>query len=357
MSKELLVCLPTPIFGGHERMVVRILAALARADTRIIVVCRPLPQLLEELAAVPGVEVRPVLGGTTGASSMRETWKALRPVRRSVPVLFAPGMMLSHRDHLIAAALMGRRVLAYVPTCQKFGSALLWGWFADRLAARLVSRWFTITGPIAESLRTHRHVRGPVDVIPNIVPDPVASAVPPDAATDGRLRVMFLGRYDTHSKGLDWLAAALRETRAQWTGWMRFAFHGDGVGRPLLEALAGDCGPGNVVVNGWSDSYSALAGADLMILPSRTEGFPLVFIEAAKAGVPVLASRFTGAAELLGDGAWLDVGDAAGLLKALERLRDESLRRQVASVQRATVLAHADEAKFATAIAALHSRL
>lgn len=81
------------------------------------------------------------------------------------------------------------------------------------------------------------------------------------------------------------------------------------------------------------------AGADLVLLSSRSEGMPVALIEAAAAAVPVVATPVGGVPELVVHGETGRLAeDAAGLgLSLFELARHEHLRRSMGLAARARV--------------------
>ncbi|HWH36043.1 MAG TPA: glycosyltransferase family 4 protein [Acidimicrobiales bacterium] len=78
---------------------------------------------------------------------------------------------------------------------------------------------------------------------------------------------------------------------------------GDGPERAGLEALAAAVAPGRVRFLGVAaEPASVLAAADVLVLPSRSEGMPGVLIEAGLSGIPVVATAVGGVAEVVVDG-------------------------------------------------------
>jgi glycosyltransferase involved in cell wall biosynthesis len=80
---------------------------------------------------------------------------------------------------------------------------------------------------------------------------------------------------------------------------------------------------------GWiaeSDKWDALAAADIVALPSRTESFGIVFLEAWACGKPVIGARTGAVGAVIADGIdglLVPFGDVAGLANALHTLLDD----------------------------------
>lgn len=80
----------------------------------------------------------------------------------------------------------------------------------------------------------------------------------------------------------------------------RLSIFGDGPDRQRLEAGTPAALRDRVRWHGWSAGPGpALADADLLCVPSRSEAFPLVIVEAMARGVPVAASAICAVPEML----------------------------------------------------------
>lgn len=99
------------------------------------------------------------------------------------------------------------------------------------------------------------------------------------------------------------------------------AVAGQGPERPALERHAQEQAPGRVHFLGPTAEPAALLGAaDVVVLPSRTEGLPAVLIEAGLCGVPVVATDVGGVGEIVvhgQTGLLVPFGDASALSGAL----------------------------------------
>jgi phosphatidylinositol alpha-1,6-mannosyltransferase len=150
-----------------------------------------------------------------------------------------------------------------------------------------------------------------------------------DAALLGRLgRGFFLivGRMDAREryKGHDQLLEALAGIPEA-----RLVVAGDGDDRPRLEAKAAGLGmPDRVLFTGFTSEATLMElyrRCAAFAMPSRGEGFGLVYLEAMRAGKPVLAARGSAAEEIVVDGATgllVDPDDREELREALGRLLD-----------------------------------
>jgi len=150
----------------------------------------------------------------------------------------------------------------------------------------------------------------------------------------GVLRPLWVcaGRLE-EQKGQDVLLDALAEVRRRGLEFVA-VLAGDGSLRPALEQRARTLGlEANVRFAGQVEDLGPLLGAaDVVALPSRWEGMPLVLLEALARGRPVVASAVGGVPEVVTDGEHARLvppGDVAALATALEtfhRHPDEALR-------------------------------
>jgi glycosyltransferase involved in cell wall biosynthesis len=98
---------------------------------------------------------------------------------------------------------------------------------------------------------------------------------------------------------------------------------GEGALRRELETLAGELGVGGqVLLPGFAaNPWPYYAAADLFVLSSDYEGFPLVLIEALRSGLPIVSTDCeSGPREILEGGSYgtlVPVGDAQALARAL----------------------------------------
>ncbi len=114
---------------------------------------------------------------------------------------------------------------------------------------------------------------------------------------------------------------------------------GDGDGRPTLERLTTHLGVRSAVrfhgVVSEEELSKLYAGASLVVMPSRGEGFGLVFLEAMVHGKPVIAGNGDAASEVVRHGETgllVDPSDRGSLTESIRRLlADSALRHDMGS--------------------------
>jgi L-malate glycosyltransferase len=163
-------------------------------------------------------------------------------------------------------------------------------------------------------------------------------------------------------KGLEMLLRAVAGIRAEAPA-MRLVLVGDGELRPGLERLVIESGLGDIVrLHGREPDARRLYGAfDIYSHASESEGGPNAVIEAAAAGLPVVATSAggTGEAVIDGEGGLLvPVGDERALGATLLRmLADETMRRAFGAAARERAIRLFSVEQYVTETAALYEEL
>lgn len=108
---------------------------------------------------------------------------------------------------------------------------------------------------------------------------PDATIAPAALEPGSELRALYIGRLE-YEKGADrliWIAACLRKSGVD------LHVRGDG-------SLHVDLVTAGVHCSGWMDDpWEGVRDSDLVIIPSRTEGYPIAMLEAVYRGVPIVA--------------------------------------------------------------------
>jgi glycosyltransferase involved in cell wall biosynthesis len=164
-----------------------------------------------------------------------------------------------------------------------------------------------------------------------------AKSAAPANFPEGRV-VLTVGRWraDERYKGMDTLITALPRLLPRFPE-LQLAAVGDGDDRAWLEDLAEETGVERHVHFLSGLSYAELAACyehcEMFALPSKGEGFGLVYLEAMACGKPVIGGAHGGAPEVIDDGKTgylVPHGDAAQLATAIETLlADPALEQEM----------------------------
>ena len=160
----------------------------------------------------------------------------------------------------------------------------------------------------------------------------------------GRPRIVTVGRLQAPKDAITFVRA-LAQLRGQH---FEAILVGDGPDRPAVEREIRRLGLESTVevLGERHDVPELLAGADVFVLSSESEGLPISILEAMAAALPVVASNVGGVPEIVVDGRTgflVEAGDQEGLAVAIGRLLgDRTLRRDLGEAGRVRVAEHFD---------------
>jgi glycosyltransferase involved in cell wall biosynthesis len=193
----------------------------------------------------------------------------------------------------------------------------------QRLAYRLATKVVANSQAARQMLEAEGLAPESIAVIPNGV-DPGFFTLP---ESERPVRNVITVANLRAEKNHEMLLSAAAMLVGRWRG-LRFQIVGDGPRRAELERLTSALGlSAHVEFLGHREDVAALlAGADVFVLPSRSEAFPNGAIEAMAAGLPVVACAVGGLLDLVEDGRTgllVPSGNAEALAGALASLLEQ----------------------------------
>ena len=232
----------------------------------------------------------------------------------------------------------------------------------ERLTARRADAVLCVSADLADRMRR----AGGRDVALAVVPAPPAAApsaedigqARADIGAAGRPVVLAVGRL-APQKRFDVLIDAVARLRGRDPA-PRLVIAGEGPLAGQLAAQSGAAGLDTRFLGARADVPALLAAADVVVVPSRWEGQPLIIQETLQAGRPLVASRVGGIPALTSEDAALlvppaDPGELASAVRSV--LDDQALAAKLgaAAQDRARTLPSAADA--VEAALAVYTRL
>lgn len=220
--------------------------------------------------------------------------------------------------------------------------------YVERLLARRAARVIAITAALAR-FNTERVgiPRRKLEIVHYGLDElPPAWGPNPPLTLPGEARVLLaLGRL-VPQKGLDVAVRALPRIQAAHPHAV-LVVAGEGAERSALESLAHDLGVGGALFlpGRAGDVTALLERAELLVHPSRWEGFGLVLLEAMLAARPVVATRVSSIPEIVADdetGLLVPPDDPGALADAVIRVLDDAGSMGGAGRERARTLFSVD---------------
>jgi glycosyltransferase involved in cell wall biosynthesis len=348
----------TPFRGGAEEHVLSLLTALRNYGFTPFVAAPA--QLLETMTR----ELAEFRVNSLNIE-MSSPVHGIRLIAQLAAMLWREQIDLVHCHSVIGSlcALPAARIFrrpSIVETCHgrefwREGKRIKGNFWLDRQASRFVDRVIAVSDATARYLRESKGIPGNKIVVIRNGRD-LASLLPPTPEQSAKARaelglsnvqsVLLLGRL-AREKGHASLLDALKILGSRKPSLVAM-FAGTG---PLEAELKGKCKAAGLservrFLGYRTDLSRLLAAADLVVLPSISEGLPLAAVEALAAARPIIATETGGTPEVVLDGQTgllVQPNDSAALAAAMHRvLSDPALARRLGTNGRRFVEQHFD---------------
>ncbi len=215
----------------------------------------------------------------------------------------------------------------------------------DRWSLSAATRVVTVCEAFARELQDKGVLKDRIEVIPNAIGtwNPSNNPMEVPGASPDTMVLLHVGRFSSEKNHTGLLRAAERIAVESPELDFRLVLVGDGLEKSAVETLAARGAMGSRIwfTGHQSDVRQFFERADILTLPSWSEGSPNVILEAMAAGIPVVATRVGGIPDLVSDGQTgylVEAGDEDALVERLRQLiGDRELRERLGAAGREKV--------------------
>ena len=320
---KILHIIPSLLPGGAEKMMVDLARFTNRELFSVEVLCLRTGGFWEDELRQAGVPFTVL--GSLRRPIIFDFFKLVRFIRAAAPDIV--------HTHLFGADFYGRLAASFAGVKKIISTEQNLNWnenwlkkIAKRCTAGLAQKIIAASGAIKEYLINEEGVlENKIEVIPNGVE--LDKFINKSREYEvGEPIVGSIGRLSPQ-KGFDFLLEAAADIPG-----LKVLIAGEGGEKQILEKIAANLDiTGRVrLVGVQKDVPVFLESLDIFVLPSRWEGFGIVLLEAGLSGLPVIASRIDGIAEIIKDGEngiLFEPGNVAELAEKLKKLLADPAER------------------------------
>jgi len=199
----------------------------------------------------------------------------------------------------------------------------------------------TVTQNLAKAMQKHGLKNKHYRVLANVVDGVFFNTQKATVNRDGKRVITHVSCFEDKSKNVSGLLRVIQSLSAERNDFI-FRMIGDGMDFESLRTYAGELGlnEATLTFTGLLEGeklVKEMAGADLMVIFSHYENFPVVINESFVLGIPVFATRVGGIPEYVnnGNGRLIEAADEKALRKMLNDFLDNKLvfeKQQIRSV-------------------------
>lgn len=316
---NILVYDDNPDFGGHQIMACRGIEALVETPGLDITLMyhpenQKFIQTLEHLEHIQTLEADPAL------------FQSLEPD----VVLVIQGDIAQSTAGVLAARKAKIECVSYLAiphTLSLMGAKL--GSVRDTKNKPFFNkpdRFITISESMADIMRK-RGCKKPITIVKNGIPAP---PIPKLTAHDDKFTIGLIGRIEFNQKQQNFFIRAFRKHPAMFAN-TRVLLIGSGPDEGKLKKLLKN--DDRITFLPWQENMEEIYELlDMVVIPSRYEGVPLVMLEALARGIPVIGSRRDGMKDVLPDTWTFTTEDDASLAMTFATVR-ETWSRKIETLQ------------------------
>ncbi len=200
-----------------------------------------------------------------------------------------------------------------------------------------------VTQNLASAMQSHRLQNKNYTVLPNVVDNIFIKNTKPEKSAAEKITFVHISCFEDRSKNISGLLRVISDL-AKMRNDFKFLMIGDGQDMPWLQDYADE----NNLTNKFVEFKGLLEGeqlvkemssADMLVVFSNYENFPVVINECLSMGIPVITTKVGGIPERINsdNGILIDQGNESQLLAGLNNFLDNKVRFNMEEVRSQSV--------------------